>query len=89
LDIKKYESITKIGLDEDERAVIAGRVAFLTESFDELERFITDAEPLVSVLDIKNVLREDKTYKLISRDVLLSNTSEHYNGCFLTPKTIE
>jgi len=89
MDIKPYESITKIGLDTDERALIAGRADFLMKSFGELERFETDAEPLVSVLDIKNVLREDKTYKLISRDELLSNTNEHYNGCFLTPKTIE
>ena len=89
MDIKPYESITKIGLDADERAAVTARLEFLINSFDALERFETDAEPLVSVLDIKNVLREDSTRQLISRDELLSNTNEQYNGCFLTPKTIE
>ena len=46
-------------------------------------------QPLVSVLDIKNVLREDIEAKTISRDEILENAPEQYDGYFQVPGTLE
>ena len=55
-----------------------------------MEKVDTDGvEPLVTVLDLKNVLREDVSSQLVSRDTLLENAPEEYDGYFQVPKTID
>jgi len=90
LDIKEYENMAMFDLPEAERGIIGGRFEALVDSLAALERISTDdVEPLVTVLDIKNILREDISEKLLTRDELLSNAPEHYNGYFKVPGTLE
>jgi len=73
-------------LPEDDRARLEQRFNALIESFSALSKIDTNGvEPLVSVLGINNVLREDLSEKLISRDELLSNAPEQYDGYFQVP----
>jgi len=79
-DIKKYERLVKIDLTESERAVITDTAGMLIKSFDELSMVCTEnVEPLVSVLDIENVFREDVIEKTISREEMLSSAPEQYD----------
>ena len=88
-DIKMYEAMAKLDLPETEREWISCRVEKLIDSFSALDSIDTaSSEPLVSVLDIKNILREDIPGKFISREELLSNAPEQYNGYFRVPKTL-
>jgi aspartyl-tRNA(Asn)/glutamyl-tRNA(Gln) amidotransferase subunit C len=89
-NIQAYEAMNKLSLPEDERRWVSGRMDALIEAFQALERVdTTGAEPLVSVLDIQNVLREDVHVKMISRETLLENAPEQYDGYFQAPRTLE
>ena len=89
-DIKNYESMAKFCLQESERAFLSDCANILIKSFDEMEEIDTDnIEPLITVLNIKNVLREDISAKYMSREELLSNAPEQYDGYFQVPKTLD
>jgi len=90
IDIKKYEAIAMFDLPDDEREWVGEQAKFLAESFDELGKInADDVEPLVSVLNIEMALREDISEKLITRDEILANAPEQYDGYFQVPGTLE
>lgn len=89
IDIRRYEGMAKIALTEDERSRILDSVEQLMKSFDELEKIDADVEPLITVLDVKNVFREDVVKRVLSRDELLDNAPEQYDGYIQVPKTLE
>lgn len=89
-NISEYAAFEKLKLSNEEFPWIDANVRFLEESFLELGSVDTEGvEPLVTVLDIKNVLRDDISYKMLSRSELLSNAPEQYDGYFQVPKTLE
>ena len=89
-NIKNYEAMAKLNLPENERKWVSKRADMLIESFAALEKIDTsEIKPLVSVLNIQNVLREDICIKTVSRSVLLENAPEQYEGYFKVPKTLE
>ena len=89
-NIKEYEAMAKLGLPEAERRLISSRADMLMESFNRLESIDTSgAEPLITVLDVKNVFREDVGIKMLSRDELLAGAPERYDGYFMVPKTLD
>jgi len=89
-DMKSYEAMVKLNLSGSERVKIEKLADMLAESFKTLENIdVSGFEPLVTVLDMQNVLRDDVASKNISRDELLSNAPEQYGGYFQVPKTLE
>ena len=85
-----YEPMAKLSLDSETRAWADEIIARLEGEFEKMEKVDTEGvEPLVTVLDLKNVLREDVSSQLVSRDTLLENAPEEYDGYFQVPKTIE
>ena len=89
-DIKEYEAMAKLDLPETERQWAAGRLAELVNGFSALAEIdCSGTEPLVTVLDIKNILRDDAAGKFITRDELLANAPEVYDGYFQVPKTLD
>ena len=88
-NIKNYEAMAKLDLSEDERAKINDDVNRYFESFDKLLELETEGvEPLVSVLDIKNIFREDISEKKFSRDELLVNALTENDGYFQVAKLL-
>ena len=88
--IKDYEAMAKLNLTDEEREWVNARADELIAGFAELEKVNTDGvQPQVTVLGIQNVLREDKSEKMVSREKLLSNAPEQYDGCFQVPRTLE
>ena len=88
-DIGKYEAVAMLDLSDDERELLSARASALEESFAALDCIDTEGvEPLVSVLDLCNALREDACEKLLARDEILSNAPEHSDGYFLVPHTV-
>ena len=89
-NIKEYEAMAKLDLPETERQKLSGRVEELLNSFSALERIDTaGTRPLVTVLDIQNIMRNDVAGKFVTREELLSNAPEQYDGYFQVPKTLE
>ena len=86
----QYESMAKLNLEGDVRDWTINAINTLEDSFKTLADIDTEnIEPLVSVLALDNVLRADISEKFITRDELLSNAPEEYDGYFEVPKTLE
>ena len=82
--------MAKLDLPEDEKEILSNQLDRLIEGFSALETLDTrGVEPLSSVLDIHNILRDDVVKKSFTRDEILSNAPEQYDGCFQVPKTLD
>ena len=85
-----YEPMAKLSLDSEPRAWADDIIARLEGEFEKMEAVKTEGvEPLVTVLDLRNVLREDVSTQIVSRETLLENAPEEYDGYFQVPKTLE
>jgi aspartyl-tRNA(Asn)/glutamyl-tRNA(Gln) amidotransferase subunit C len=90
LDIREYEAMAKLDLPENERAEISKRMKEMAESYNAVKAMdLAGVEPLVAVLDMQNVLREDIPTKIVTREELLSGAPEQYDGYFQAPRTLE
>jgi len=89
-DTQTLESLAMLDLSEIERLWITKTAEALESDFQALSDIDTTEEsPLVTVLDIQNVMREDIWSKTVSREELLSSAPEHYDGYFQVPRTLE
>ena len=89
-DIKQYEAMAKLDLPETERQWASARIDKLIERFSVLNKMDTSGvEPLVTVLDLQNIMRDDVMKKFITRDELLSAAPEQYDSYFQVPKTLD
>ena len=89
-NIQTLESLAMLALPGDERDWAEKTIAGLEPQFQALSDVNTaDVEPLVTVLDIKNIMREDVWSKSVSREELLSNAPEQYDGYLQVPRTLE
>ena len=104
-DFTDYENMAMLELSESESALIRGRFDEIAGGFSALDAFgaggaddlsevgetcdLSGVEPLVSVLDLNNVLREDVAAKAFSREEILKNAPEQYDGYFQVPAAIE
>ena len=87
-NINDYAAMAKLDLPDAERRQLSAWADRLIDSFDALKDVNTDdIEPLWTVLDVQNVLREDVNVKMLSRDELLANAPMQHDGFFQVPKT--
>jgi len=85
-----YEAMAMLCLSDDERVVLMERFDAISDGFSALNAYDTDGvEPLVSVLELKTVLREDVSAKFISREELMANAPESFDGYFQVPAAID
>lgn len=88
--LEKYEPMAKLSLEGDERAWAEDIIERLEKEFDAFEAIDTEGvEPMVTVLALTNVLREDVSEQIVSRETLLENAPAEYDGYFEVPRTIE
>ena len=89
-EIRSYEAMAKIDLPEAERDWILSEANRLEERFSALDSFDTaEIEPLVTVLNLQSVLRDDKNSKAFPREEVLAGAPEQTDGYFQVPRTLE
>jgi len=87
---KDYEKMVMLDLPEPEREKLRKRFDAIVNEFSALDTYDTDdIEPLVTVLDLNNIMREDISEKTITREDLLKTAPEQHNGCFQAPAAIK
>ena len=85
-----YERMAMLDLTDEERVRLKERFDEIVDGFAALDAIDTNGvEPLVSVLSLCNVMREDVASKEISRDELLTNAPEQSDGYFSVPAAID
>ena len=81
--------MAKLDLPAAESQWLIGSADKLIESFSSIQAVDTDGvKPLVSVLPLENILREDQAKKPFTREELLSGAPASSEGYFQVPKTI-
>jgi len=89
-DFTDYEGMAMLELPESGRSRLRDRFNGIADSFSTLDEYdVSSVEPLVTVLDLVNVLRDDVSVKSFSREDLLSNAPEQHDGYFQVPATID
>ena len=85
-----YENMAMLELSESERTVLSEHFDEIVGGFAALDAYDTSGvEPLVTVLELQNVLREDIPVKFMPREELLKNAPEQHDGYFRVPATID
>ena len=88
--LSAYEAMAKLKLTAEERTWTEAVFVSLQERFAALESIDTEnTAPLISVLDMENVFREDIAVQLVPRDELLEGAPEDYDGYWQVPKTLD
>ena len=85
-----FESMVMFDLPDEQRIRLKERYDEIIKEFANLDEIDTNGvEPLVSVLDSHNILRDDFAEKFISREELLKNAPEQENGYYKVPAAID
>ena len=87
---KDYENMAMLDLSELERERLQARFDEIVGDFSMLDVLDTEGvEPLVTVLDLQNIMREDVASKPISADELFRSSNEQRDGYFRVPAAID
>jgi len=83
-------ALNKLELSENELKALAEYEKTAFEKFDELKKLDTEnVEPMIYNYNMVNVFREDVEIKKFSREQVLSNAPEQYEGAFQVPRVVE
>lgn len=89
-NIREFERMAKLALPENEQQNLSLRAGMLINSFRALEETDTAGlKPLISVLQLQNVLRQDVRVKAFTREEMLKNAPESFEGYFQAPRTLD
>lgn len=88
--IEILSDLVKINVSEDEKKTYSEDISSMLDFVDQLKEVNTDGiEPLINMLPIENVFREDIVEKNFTKEELLKNAQSVKDGCFYVPKIIE
>ena len=88
--LKGLESLNEIEFTEEERALMTADFDFMAEKEEFLQSAaVADAEPMVHVLDLTNVLREDVRHQPFTRESLLEGAPEHTEDSWVVPRLVK
>ncbi|GAE28174.1 aspartyl-tRNA(Asn) amidotransferase subunit C [Halalkalibacter wakoensis JCM 9140] len=88
--VKHVANLARLAITEDEAKMFTeqlGKIISFAEELNELDT--TGVEPTTHVLDMKNVLREDKPQKGLPVEEVLKNAPDHEDGQIRVPSIIE
>ena len=84
------EAQSAIALSEEEREAMQAGLQRAITSFGPLNALDTaGVEPLIHVLPLANVMREDEVAASMDNEVLLSNAARTRDGAFLVWRAVE
>ncbi|NLD87954.1 MAG: Asp-tRNA(Asn)/Glu-tRNA(Gln) amidotransferase subunit GatC [Clostridiales bacterium] len=82
--------LNKLSLSEVEIKAIDKYESISMACFESLEKVNAEGrEPMVYNYSMVNVFRDDMEVKKFSRDQILSNAPEQYEGAFQVPRIVE
>ncbi|MFC7372486.1 Asp-tRNA(Asn)/Glu-tRNA(Gln) amidotransferase subunit GatC [Fictibacillus iocasae] len=85
-EVKHVANLARLAITEEEAARMLGELDAMIEFAELLNELDTEnVEATTHVLDLKNVLREDKTKESLSREEALKNAPQQQDGQFKVP----
>lgn len=89
-DVDYVAGLAHLTLDAETREAMARDLAGILEYMDQLEALDTSGvEPMMHVLDVSNVYREDVEGESLSPDEVFKNAPQTDGEYFLVPKILD
>jgi len=86
----ELESLSALRLDPAEREVMQPALQEMIDRFDTLLTLDTaGVEPLIHVLPLSNVTREDAVIPSMDNELLLANAAREKDGAFMVHRAVE
>ena len=86
-DVRYVAKLARLRLEPDEVARMAGELAKILAHIDKMSELDLDVvPPTAHVLDVVNVVREDREAASLSRDEALRNAPAVSDDCFRVPR---
>ncbi len=81
--------LAKLELNDDEKHAAAGDMKKILDYVDRLNELDTEnIDPLIQVIPMDNVFRDDEITNVNDKDNMLANAPEKKNGLYVVPRTI-
>ncbi|MDQ0215783.1 aspartyl-tRNA(Asn)/glutamyl-tRNA(Gln) amidotransferase subunit C [Oikeobacillus pervagus] len=88
--VKHVANLARLAITEEEAEKFTNHLDAIITFAEQLNELDTsNVKPTSHVLDIKNVLREDKAEKGLPREEVLKNAPDHLDGQVRVPSIIE
>ncbi|WP_270182719.1 Asp-tRNA(Asn)/Glu-tRNA(Gln) amidotransferase subunit GatC [Alkalihalobacillus sp. CinArs1] len=88
--VKHVANLARLEMDESEVEKFTTQLDDIISMAEQLNELDTEnVEPTTHVLDLKNVLREDKVQPWLSREDALKNAPDQENGQVKVPSILE
>jgi len=85
--VEHVAKLARLELQEDEKDKLVEQFSNILEYFNQLSEVDTDGiEPMAHAIPIVNVMREDKSETVITRDEIMKNAPLEEEGFFKVPK---
>ena len=86
----KIAALSRLALTDEEVELYSGQLSAILEHIEKLKELdIQGVEPTSHVLDLHNVMREDRTVQCLSAEDVLSNAPDRKDGFYRVPKILE
>ncbi|MFQ6113435.1 MAG: Asp-tRNA(Asn)/Glu-tRNA(Gln) amidotransferase subunit GatC [bacterium] len=88
-DVEKIAALAKLEFSSEEKQKLAKQLDQIVAYVEKLNELDTESVPPTShVIDLKNVLREDKVEEWLTQEEALRNAPAKKHGYFSVPKVI-
>ena len=89
-DVEYVAGLAQLSFDEDARKRLAKEMGEILTYMDQLSEVDTDGvEPMMHVLELSNVYREDKVGESLDRETIFDNAPKCDDEYFLVPRILE
>jgi len=89
-DVQYVADLAQLTLDDEAKERLVGELSAILGHMDKLNELDTsDVEPMMHVLEMTNVLREDEVAASLDRDTALMNAPKSDGEYFLVPKILD
>ncbi|HYK72643.1 MAG TPA: Asp-tRNA(Asn)/Glu-tRNA(Gln) amidotransferase subunit GatC [Pseudoneobacillus sp.] len=89
-EVKHVANLARLAITEDEADKLTKQLDSIITFAEQLNELDTEGiEPTTHVLNMKNILREDKAAEGLPREEVLKNAPDHQDGQFKVPSILE
>ncbi|NLP37683.1 MAG: Asp-tRNA(Asn)/Glu-tRNA(Gln) amidotransferase subunit GatC [Firmicutes bacterium] len=89
-EVVQLARLCMLSISEDEIENFTNQLNNILQYVDKLKQLeTTDVEPMINVLPLQNVLREDKVQACLPHEKAVANTTAIEDGMFRVPSVLE
>ena len=85
-DVEHVAHLARLGLRQDELALLEGQLNHILDQYAILATVPTDhIAPTAQTIELENILREDVARPSLPVEAILANAAEHHDGRIVVP----